>query len=152
MARGRPGGADRRCLPCRGAVSGSGHERRLRGLHRPASSVWRGTTRTGSGPSRDYEALRKENTDALADLCIENFIEMRDRVGSRVFLLKKKLEVLLHRLFPRWYLPLYTLVTFTRTPYAEALRRVQRQKSIVRTFICCVLTFVLVILFVVLWK
>src|SRR5262249_16458763 len=57
---------------------------------------------------RKYESLRKENVDVLADLCIENFIEMRDRVGSRWFVLKKKLAVWLHRLLPRWYLPLYT--------------------------------------------
>ena len=43
-----------------------------------------------------YEAARKEHTDALADLCVENFIEMRDQVGSRLFLLRKKLEMLLH--------------------------------------------------------
>src|SRR5262249_12134460 len=55
---------------------------------------------------RLYEARRKEHTDTLADLCIDNFIEMRDRVGSRSFRLKKRLEGLLHKLFPRWYLPL----------------------------------------------
>jgi len=46
-------------------------------------------------------------------------------------LLKKKLDVFLHRLFPRWYLPLYTLVTFTTTPYAKAVRRVKMQNRIV---------------------
>jgi kynurenine 3-monooxygenase len=80
---------------------------------------------------RTYEVRRKENTDTLADLCLENFIEMRDRVGSRLFLLKKKLQVLLHKVFPRWYLPLYTLVTFTRVPYAEALRRTKIQDRLV---------------------
>jgi kynurenine 3-monooxygenase len=80
----------------------------------------------------DYEQQRKENVDALADLCIDNFIEMRDRVSSPLFRLKKKLQVLLHKLFPRWYLPLYTLVTFTRTPYAQAWRRAKRQDALVR--------------------
>ena len=74
-----------------------------------------------------YEALRKENTDALAELAIENFLEMRDRTASRVFLFKKKLEKGLHRLFPRWYLPLYSMVTFSTIPYAEARRRAARQ-------------------------
>jgi kynurenine 3-monooxygenase len=81
---------------------------------------------------RDFEARRKEHLDVLADLCIENFIEMRDRVGSRWFVLKKKLAVALHWLFPRWYLPLYTTIEFTRIPYAEALRRARRQDWIVR--------------------
>jgi kynurenine 3-monooxygenase len=78
-----------------------------------------------------YEALRKEHTDTLADLCVENFIEMRDRVASPWFLLKKRLAVLLHRLFPRWYLPLYTMIEFTRIPYADAARRARRQNRIV---------------------
>jgi kynurenine 3-monooxygenase len=81
---------------------------------------------------RDFEARRKEHVDVLADLCIENFIEMRDRVGSRWFVLKKKLAVALHWLFPRWYLPLYTMIEFTRIPYADALRRARRQDWIVR--------------------
>jgi kynurenine 3-monooxygenase len=79
----------------------------------------------------EYQALRKEHLDTLADLCVENFIEMRDRVGSRLFVLRKKLEVLLHRLFPRWYLPLYTMVEFTRTPYATARRRARAQDRVV---------------------
>jgi kynurenine 3-monooxygenase len=74
-----------------------------------------------------YEASRKPNTDALADLAVANFIEMRDRTGSRLFLFKKKWEKLLGKLFPWWYIPLYTLVTFTRTPYAEAVIRARRQ-------------------------
>jgi kynurenine 3-monooxygenase len=78
-----------------------------------------------------YESLRKEHTDTLADLCIDNFLEMRDRVGSRHFILKKKVAVFLHKLFPRWYLPLYTMIEFTRIPYADALRRARRQDRIV---------------------
>ena len=78
-----------------------------------------------------YEHLRKEHTDTLADLCIDNFLEMRDRVGSRWFVLKKKVAILLHRMLPRWYLPLYTMIEFTRIPYADALRRARRQDRIV---------------------
>jgi kynurenine 3-monooxygenase len=79
-----------------------------------------------------YESLRKANLDTLADLCIENFVEMRDRVGSRIFLVKKKLAVWLHRLLPRWYLPLYTMVEFTRIPYADALRRAKNQERVIK--------------------
>lgn len=95
------------------------------------------------GAFRDFEARRKPHTDVLADLCVENFLEMRDRVRSRAFLLGKKTEVFLHRLFPRWYLPLYTLVTFTRTPYADAVWRVRRQDRVVWAV---VLVLVLVLL------
>ena len=78
-----------------------------------------------------YEAVRKIHTDTLADLCVENFIEMRDRVASPWFLLKKRIGVLLHALFPSFYLPLYTMIEFTRIPYAEAVQRARRQNRAV---------------------
>src|SRR5947207_519831 len=80
----------------------------------------------------EYEARRKEHVDALADMCIDNFIEMRDTVGSWLFRLRKRLQVLLHALSPRWYLPLYTMIEFTRIPYADAQRRARRQDWMVR--------------------
>jgi kynurenine 3-monooxygenase len=79
-----------------------------------------------------YEALRKEHVDTLADLCIDNFLEMRDRVGSRLFVFRKKIGILLHCLFPRWYIPLYVMIEFTRIPYADAVRRARRQDWVVR--------------------
>ena len=79
----------------------------------------------------DYEGRRKRHADALADLCIENYREMRDRVASPLFVLQKKMAILLHRLFPHWYLPLYTMVEFTRIPYADAVRRARTQNRIV---------------------
>jgi kynurenine 3-monooxygenase len=78
-----------------------------------------------------YEALRRKHADALADLCVANFVEMRDRVASPWFLLGKRADVLLHRLFPRWYLPLYTMIEFTRIPYADAVGRARSQKLMV---------------------
>jgi kynurenine 3-monooxygenase len=81
--------------------------------------------------SARYESQRKEHADTLADLCVENFVEMRDRVASPWFVLKKRLAVLLHALFPRWYLPLYTMIEFTRIPYAEAVRRARAQDRVV---------------------
>jgi kynurenine 3-monooxygenase len=75
----------------------------------------------------EYHRRRKANVDALADLALGNFIEMRDHVASRGFLLKKKLGQMLHRLMPRWYLPMYSMVTFSRIPYAEAVERSRRQ-------------------------
>jgi len=83
-----------------------------------------------------YEALRKENTDALADLAIENFLEMRDRTASRAFLFQKKLEKGLHRLLPFWFLPLYSMVTFSTIPYAQARRRAAHQGRVVKAWVC----------------
>jgi kynurenine 3-monooxygenase len=79
----------------------------------------------------EYFSRRKENADALADLAIGNFIEMRDKTASKTFRAKKKLDHLLEAALPGMYLPLYTMVTFTRIPYAEAARRAQRQDRIV---------------------
>ena len=78
-----------------------------------------------------YDAIRRKHVDALADLALANFVEMRDHTGSKLFLLRKKKERLLNRLFPRWYLPLYTMATFTRIPYADAVARAKRQDRIV---------------------
>ncbi|MFQ5653858.1 MAG: FAD-dependent oxidoreductase [Planctomycetota bacterium] len=79
-----------------------------------------------------YEELRKRHVDALAELAIANFVEMRDHVASLGFLLRKKGEKILHRLLPSWYVPLYSLVSFSHTPYADAVERSRRQGRILR--------------------
>ena len=79
----------------------------------------------------EYFSRRKENADALADLAVQNFIEMRDKTASRTFRAKKKLDHLLEAALSGIYLPLYTMVTFTRIPYAQAARRARVQDRIV---------------------
>src|SRR5947209_1834626 len=86
----------------------------------------------------EYFSRRKENADALADLAIGNFIEMRDKTTSRTFRAKKKIDHALEALLPGIYLPLYTMVTFTRIPYAEAARRARLQDRIVYGGFICV--------------
>jgi kynurenine 3-monooxygenase len=78
----------------------------------------------------EYFSRRKPNADALADLAIGNFIEMRDKTASKTFRAKKKLDHFLEAALPGIYLPLYTMVTFTRIPYAQAARRAQRQDRV----------------------
>ncbi|MGI8432899.1 MAG: FAD-dependent oxidoreductase, partial [Chthoniobacterales bacterium] len=79
----------------------------------------------------EYFLRRKENADALADLAVHNFFEMRDKTASRFFRAKKKLDHALEGWFPGAYLPLYTRVSFTRIPYAQAWRRAHLQDQIV---------------------
>jgi kynurenine 3-monooxygenase len=79
----------------------------------------------------EYFRRRKENADALADLAIENFIEMRDKTASKTFRAKKKLDHALEAALPGTYLPLYTMVTFTRMPYAKAAKRAKIQDALV---------------------
>ena len=78
----------------------------------------------------EYFRRRKENADALADLAIGNFIEMRDKTASKTFRAKKKLDHALEAALPGMYLPLYTMVTFTRIPYSAAARRARLQDRI----------------------
>jgi kynurenine 3-monooxygenase len=93
---------------------------------------------------REYFSRRRENTDALADLAIGNFIEMRDKTASKTFRAKKKLDHFLEAALPGIYLPLYTMVTFTRIPYATAARRARLQDRIVYAgFIALILLAVL---------
>jgi len=75
---------------------------------------------------------RKPDTDAIADLAVENFVEMRDKVADREFLLWKGIEAELQRRFPGEYLSRYQLVTFTRVPYRVALEAGTIQTAILR--------------------
>jgi len=70
-----------------------------------------------------YQSERKPNADAIADMALDNFSEMRDKVGTPEFLYQKKIEQTLHRLFPDQVHPQYNLVSFSTVPYAEAQRR-----------------------------
>ena len=63
----------------------------------------------------------------MADLAIGNFLEMRDKTASKTFLLGKKIEKGLAKLFPGRFIPLYYMVSFSRTPYADAVRRAKVQ-------------------------
>jgi len=78
----------------------------------------------------EFEKTRKPNTDAIADMAIENFVEMRDRVADPTFLLRKKVELALEARFPEKFVPKYAMVTFHRVPYSVALARGAVQDNI----------------------
>jgi kynurenine 3-monooxygenase len=78
----------------------------------------------------EFERARKVNTDAIADLALENFVEMRDRVAEPQFLFRKKVELALEAKYPQLFVPKYAMVTFHRVPYATALRRGQVQDRV----------------------
>jgi len=78
----------------------------------------------------EFERARKVNTDAIADLAVENFVEMRDRVADPRFLLRKKVELALENKYPQRFVPKYAMVTFHRVPYATALQRGKVQDGI----------------------
>jgi kynurenine 3-monooxygenase len=70
-----------------------------------------------------FEKARKADTDAIADLAIENFVEMRDRVADPRFLFRRKVELELEKKYPGFFVPKYAMVTFHRTPYSIAAQR-----------------------------
>lgn len=78
----------------------------------------------------DFFELRKQNTDAIAHMALENFIEMRDKVGQKEFLRRKELERRLEIDFPNQFVSRYAMVTFERRPYAEAEKIGKRQDRI----------------------
>ncbi|HET6987688.1 MAG TPA: NAD(P)/FAD-dependent oxidoreductase [Kribbella sp.] len=77
-----------------------------------------------------FEARRRENTEAIAEMALDNFVEMRDKVSSPVFRLTKRIEHSLERLLPGTYVSQYELVSFSTTPYAEVQQRVRRQHQV----------------------
>ncbi|HEY8401317.1 MAG TPA: NAD(P)/FAD-dependent oxidoreductase [Cytophagaceae bacterium] len=77
-----------------------------------------------------FEQVRKQDADAIAELALRNFIEMRDKVADAKFLLRKKIEGLIHQKLGKRYLPLYTMVTFSDMSYSEALRLGNHQDEI----------------------
>ena len=81
---------------------------------------------------RKYENSRKPNADAIAELALRNFIEMRDKVSDPTFLLQKKIEARFTELHPGKWMPLYSMVTFSHTPYSEALKIGDRQEAIMQ--------------------
>lgn len=68
----------------------------------------------------EFERIQKPNADAIADMALENWTEMRDKVGDPRFLFRKKVEGELERRFPGLFKSRYGLITYTLTPYAVA--------------------------------
>ena len=80
---------------------------------------------------QEFQDLRKEDTDAIAKLAFDNFIEMRDHVADPEFLLRKKIEARLHELYPDKWIPLYSMVTFNEgIRYSHAYHTGKKQAEI----------------------
>lgn len=79
----------------------------------------------------EFEQLRKPDADAIAQLALDNFVEMRDLVADEEFQLRKKIEAHLHELFPDKWIPLYTMVTFRDDlRYSYALEKGRKQQAV----------------------
>jgi kynurenine 3-monooxygenase len=76
-----------------------------------------------------YQQRRKANCDAIAQMALDNFVEMRDKVNSRAFQLRTAAEHALERRLAGRYVSRYELVSFNTMPYAEIAGRIRRQNQ-----------------------
>ncbi len=81
---------------------------------------------------KQYQQARKQNGDAVADLALQNFIEMRDLVADPVFLERKRIEKELGKLYPSIFNSVYEMVSFSNTPYHYAISCQQAQDKLLR--------------------
>jgi kynurenine 3-monooxygenase len=81
---------------------------------------------------QEFSATRKKDTDAICELALRNFIEMRDLVARPDFILRKKIESNFYNKYPDRWIPLYSMVTFSHIPYSEALSEGIRQDEIMK--------------------
>ena len=79
-----------------------------------------------------YQDTHWSDTHAICDLSMYNYIEMRSHVTSPVFLLRKKIDNALHYLLPSLFIPLYSMVAFTRIPYHRVVERHTLQQNFIR--------------------
>ncbi len=79
----------------------------------------------------DYAKYRKPDADAIAQMAIENYIEMRDSVTQPDFIQKKKIANTLYKAFPTRFIPRYNMVSFTSIPYAQVYKRGEIQQEII---------------------
>ncbi len=82
-----------------------------------------------------FEARRRPNADAIADMAIENYIEMRASVRDPRFHLKKRLAWELEKRWPARFVPRYSMVMFRHIPYADAQRRGWIQQEILESLL-----------------
>lgn len=79
---------------------------------------------------QQYQKQRKPNADAIAELSYRNFIEMSSKTADPKFLLQKKIEKRFAEKHPDKWIPLYSRVTFSYRPYAEAMAIGDTQEKI----------------------
>lgn len=72
-----------------------------------------------SDAAASFSQKRQPSADGLAHLCIEHYDDMASSTLSTVYHIKNKIESVVSAIVPSWFVPLYSMVTFSRTPYHE---------------------------------
>ncbi len=80
---------------------------------------------------QEYQLHRKPDADAIADLAVANFVEMRDKTADPKFLLQKKIEARFSEKYPAKWIPLYSMVTYSpHIRYSTAQKEGEKQQRI----------------------
>jgi kynurenine 3-monooxygenase len=80
---------------------------------------------------REFERRRRPNSNAIAAMALENYVEMRDTVRDANFQLQKMLSLELERRFPERFVPRYSMVMFHHEiGYADAMSRGAIQQTL----------------------
>jgi kynurenine 3-monooxygenase len=83
----------------------------------------------------EFYARRKPNADAIAEMALENYLEMRERVADPHFRLQQSLALELERRYPRRFIPRYSMVMFHHEiPYRTAQERGRVQAQLLAEF------------------
>ena len=85
--------------------------------------------------ANEFSKLQKPNADAIADMAVENWYEMSEKVADPRFLLRKKAEAELERLFPHKFKSRYGMVTYTLTPYSKVFELGKEQEKFFQEFL-----------------
>jgi len=78
-----------------------------------------------------FSSVQVENGHAIADMAIENYLEMRDHVNDTEYKKRRNVELKLERMFPGQFIPRYSMVSFHQIPYAEVYQRGEKQFKII---------------------
>ena len=78
-----------------------------------------------------FSSVQVENGHAIADMAIENYLEMRDHVNDTEYKKRRNVELKLERMFPGQFIPRYSMVSFHQIPYAEVYQRGGKQFKII---------------------
>lgn len=75
-----------------------------------------------------FSRSRFPHAEAIRELSLQNFVEMRSDVSNPMFVAQKQLERTLARVAPDKFIPLYSMISFTNIPYANAVRHANAQR------------------------
>ncbi len=79
----------------------------------------------------NFSSTQVENGHAIADMALENYLEMRDHVNDPEYKKRRNMELKLERMFPGQFIPRYSMVSFHQIPYAEVYQRGEKQFKII---------------------